>query len=85
MPAVIDRRIWLTFEIEEPLVGEVCASGWGDNVYFASDYPHFDAVYPGAVRAVRERGLDTEVEANLLGRNALRFYGPRLDAPAAAG
>jgi uncharacterized protein len=80
----ISRRMWLTFEIEEPLVGEVCASGWGDNVCFASDYPHFDAVYPGAVRAVRQRGLARDVEDRLLGANALRFYGPRLAELAAA-
>ena len=51
---------------------------WADNVMFASDYPHHDAVYPGAVKHVRERGLAEDVERKILGENALRFYGPRL-------
>jgi predicted TIM-barrel fold metal-dependent hydrolase len=67
----------LTFEIEEPLVAEVCAAGWADNICFASDYPHFDAVFPGAVDAVRRRQLGDALERRLLGDNALAFYGPR--------
>jgi predicted TIM-barrel fold metal-dependent hydrolase len=73
----LNRRMWLTFEIQEPLVGAVCASGWSENVCFASDYPHFDAVFPGAVSAVRQRALQPDVERQLLADNALRFYGPR--------
>jgi len=46
---------------------------------FASDYPHHDAVYPGAVKHVRERGLAEDLERKILGENALRFYGPRLE------
>jgi predicted TIM-barrel fold metal-dependent hydrolase len=46
---------------------------------FASDYPHHDAVYPGAVKHVRERGLAGHLERKILGENALRFYGPRLE------
>jgi predicted TIM-barrel fold metal-dependent hydrolase len=45
---------------------------------FASDYPHHDAVYPGAVKHVRERGLAGDLGRRILGENALRFYGPRL-------
>ena len=52
--------------------------GWADNICFASDYPHFDAVFPGAVKAVRERGLDPALERKVLGDNALAFYGDRL-------
>jgi predicted TIM-barrel fold metal-dependent hydrolase len=52
--------------------------GWANNVCFASDYPHFDAVYPGAVDAVRAHGLDPRVERRVLADNALAFYGDRL-------
>jgi predicted TIM-barrel fold metal-dependent hydrolase len=45
---------------------------------FASDYPHHDAVYPGAVKCVKERGLGEELERKVLADNALAFYGDRL-------
>jgi hypothetical protein len=74
----INRRSWLTFEVEEPGLEATLGLGWADNVMFASDYPHHDAVYPGAVKHVRERGLADDLERRILGENALRFYGPRL-------
>jgi len=75
---VINTRSWLTFEVEEPALRSTLDLGWADNVMFASDYPHFDAVYPGAVKEVKERGLPEELERKILGENALRFYGRRL-------
>ncbi|HZQ57002.1 MAG TPA: amidohydrolase family protein [Acidimicrobiales bacterium] len=77
----VNRRTWLTFEIEEPGLEAACELGWAGNIMFASDYPHFDAVYPGAVKDVRDRrrGLAPDVLAGLLGGNALGFYGPRLE------
>ncbi|HZQ59208.1 MAG TPA: amidohydrolase family protein [Acidimicrobiales bacterium] len=76
----VNTRTWLTFELEEPGLEAACELGWAGNIMFASDYPHFDAVYPGAVKKVRDlhRGLPDDVMAGLLGANALRFYGPRL-------
>ena len=75
---VINTRSWLTFELEEPALASTLELGWADNVMFASDYPHFDAVFPGAIKAVKERGLPDGVQRKVLGENALRFYGPRL-------
>lgn len=75
---VLSSRSWLTFEIEEPGVRSTLEQGWAGNVMFASDYPHFDAVFPGAVKQVRERGLTPEQERKILGDNALGYYGPRL-------
>ena len=47
-----------------------------DKVIFASDYPHWDAVFPGAVKEVRERtGLSESAKRNILGENAARLYG----------
>jgi predicted TIM-barrel fold metal-dependent hydrolase len=77
-------RTWLTFEVEERTLAAVCDLGWSDNLCFASDYPHYDAVYPGAVKTVRDRatheGLDPDLLRKLLGDNALRFYGSRLES-----
>ena len=75
---VINTRSWLTFELEEPALASTLELGWADNVMFASDYPHFDAVFPGAIKAVKERGLPDGLQRKVLGENALRFYGRRL-------
>jgi predicted TIM-barrel fold metal-dependent hydrolase len=74
----IPTRSWLTFEIEEPGLQAALELGWADNVMFASDYPHFDAVYPGAIKEVRERRLPGDLEEKILGQNALAYYGRRL-------
>ena len=43
---------------------------------FASDYAHYGSLYPGSVRALRERtDLPSEALPKLLGRNAARLYG----------
>jgi hypothetical protein len=75
---LLNTRTWLTFEVEERTLPAVCELGWAENLCFASDFPHYDAVFPGAVEAVRGRGLSDDVERGLLGENALRFYGERL-------
>ena len=74
----INTRSWLTFEIEEPGLQSSLEQGWADNVMFASDYPHHDAVYPGALKEVRDRGLPEDLERKILGENALGYYGARL-------
>jgi predicted TIM-barrel fold metal-dependent hydrolase len=76
----LNTRTWLTFEVDERSLPSVLALGLEDNVCYASDYPHYDAVYPGSVAAVREHGLAADVERKILGANALGFYGPRLAA-----
>jgi len=76
----LTARTWLTFEVEERTLPAVCDLGFGDNLCFASDYPHFDAVFPGAVAAVRAHGLDHALERKVLADNALSFYGDRLRA-----
>src|SRR5204862_190604 len=65
-------------EAFEPLWASAAALGWANRVCFASDYPHFASVYPGAVDAVRAHGLDPKVERRVLADNALEFYGERL-------
>ncbi|HEY2812010.1 MAG TPA: amidohydrolase family protein [Acidimicrobiales bacterium] len=74
----LHSRTWLTFEVDERTLPAVLDLGWRDNVCFASDYPHYDAPFPGAVDAVRARDLDASSVQKLLGANALAFYGERL-------
>jgi predicted TIM-barrel fold metal-dependent hydrolase len=72
------ERAYFTFEIEEAGVPATAELGFADRLCFASDYPHFDAVFPGAVDAVRRHGLAPDVERKVLADNALTFYGERL-------
>ncbi|HMD45782.1 MAG TPA: amidohydrolase family protein [Acidimicrobiales bacterium] len=74
----ISSRSWLTFELEEPGLVSTLEQGWADQVMFASDYPHFDAFFPGAVKFVRDRIADPALATKVLGANALAYYGPRL-------
>jgi len=74
----LNTRTWLTFEVDERTLPVALDLGWEDNVCFATDYPHFDAVFPGAVDAVRAHGLAPEAEHKVLADNALAFYGDRL-------
>ncbi len=48
-----------------------------DNLIWASDYPHFDCTFPGAVRELKEHmeGLSEQDKRKILGDNAQRLYG----------
>jgi hypothetical protein len=47
-----------------------------DAVLFASDYPHWDAEWPGCVAAARKLAAPLGVDAveKVMGTNAQRFY-----------
>ena len=50
-------------------------------VVYASDYPHWDAEFPGSVAAIRDRDdLDPATRQAILGGNARRLLGSRLTA-----
>jgi predicted TIM-barrel fold metal-dependent hydrolase len=75
---VLSQHCWLTFEVDEASLEATAGLGWEDRLCFASDFPHFDAPFPGAVESLRKRGLGHQLEAKLLGANALAFYRGRL-------
>jgi predicted TIM-barrel fold metal-dependent hydrolase len=71
------RQCYVSFDPDEttlpwllPVIGE-------ERVLWASDYPHLDATFPGAVRALERRIADLPVTARdkLQGANAARLYG----------
>lgn len=74
----LSKRIWLSFEPSEHAVDWVASRGWASNLCFASDFPHADATFPGAVQQVTARGLPLDLERRLLGQNALDLFGSRL-------
>ena len=52
-----------------------------DKVLFASDYPHWDGMFPNVVSTIRERSdISQQAKEMILGGNARTFYGWEDDA-----
>jgi predicted TIM-barrel fold metal-dependent hydrolase len=73
---IFARQIYISFEPDErslPLIAETLGA---DNILWASDYPHFDATFPGVVRELKEtvERLPEAVQRKIIGENAARFY-----------
>jgi predicted TIM-barrel fold metal-dependent hydrolase len=65
---------------EETLPGTVSCLG-DDRILFASDYPHFNGTFPGAVAPIKDRSdLGVESRAKILGTNALRLFRAQVDS-----
>ncbi|MDX1509855.1 MAG: amidohydrolase family protein [Nitriliruptorales bacterium] len=76
--AYIERgQCFFSFECEDSFLELYVDRLGADSVVFASDYPHWDAEFPGTVAEAREIAapLGEEVTAKVLGTNALRLYG----------
>lgn len=74
---LIERgQVWVSFECEDPLLSVYVERYGPDSVLFASDYPHWDAEWPGCVPAARHLAapLGPEAVTKLMGTNATRFY-----------
>lgn len=69
-------QCWFTFEAEDPFLGHYVEHLGADSVMFASDYPHWDCEFPGAVEEARENAADVDetIVAKVMGENAQRFY-----------
>jgi predicted TIM-barrel fold metal-dependent hydrolase len=74
--AYFERQCFVSTEPGEPGLSHIVASIGTDHVLFASDFPHFDAVFPGAVDAfVAGCGVDRDVQTKILRTNAIRYLG----------
>ena len=72
------RQCFVSFEADETRLGEVISSIGADRVVFASDYPHWDATFPGVTDMILNRAdLDAESKRKIMGENAARIL--RLD------
>jgi hypothetical protein len=70
------RQCYISCDPDETTMPQVVEALGEDKVIFASDYPHWDAVFPGAVKEVREQtGLSKSAKRKILGENAARLYG----------
>jgi len=64
------RQCFVACEAEEILLPAV-VEAFGDRLIFASDYPHFNGTFPGALAPLRAHpGLSEEAKARILGRNS---------------
>lgn len=70
-------QVFFSFESEESLLPTYIERFGHESLVYASDYPHWDAEWPGSVDEVRTtaKDLGDEVVADLLAGNATRLYG----------
>jgi uncharacterized protein len=72
------RQCFISFEADEARLGEVISSIGADRVVFASDYPHWDATFPGVTDMILGReDLNADTKRRIMGENAARLL--RLD------
>jgi uncharacterized protein len=72
------RQCFISFEADETRLGEVIDSIGADRLVFASDYPHWDATFPGVTDMILNReDLNDETKRKIMGENAARLL--RLD------
>jgi predicted TIM-barrel fold metal-dependent hydrolase len=70
------RQCFVSTEPGDSHVAIVAKIIGAERILFASDFPHYDAVFPGAVQAfVDNAGLDEPARKAILGENAERLLG----------
>jgi predicted TIM-barrel fold metal-dependent hydrolase len=68
------RHCFVSCDPDEEAVPYVTKTLGADNIIFASDYPHFDATFPGAVAGIAEREeISDGAKMKILGLNAARL------------
>jgi uncharacterized protein len=69
------RQCFVSTEPNEHSLPAVISLIGDDSIIFASDYPHPDAIFPGAVRALADRSdVDAESRTKILDTNARRCF-----------
>lgn len=69
------RQRFVSFELEERAIPYVAETVGPQILVFASDFPHHDCIFPGAVDKIRERtDLDGELVTAVLRDNPQRLY-----------
>jgi predicted TIM-barrel fold metal-dependent hydrolase len=70
------RQCYISFDPDEKTLAATVELVGEDNVVWASDYPHFDALCPGVVEELREQAehLTKSAMRKVMGENAVRLY-----------
>jgi predicted TIM-barrel fold metal-dependent hydrolase len=70
------RQCFVSTEPDERTLPAVISTLGDDNIVFASDYPHPDAIFPGVVKALADRDdLTDATKTKILATNPLRLFG----------
>jgi predicted TIM-barrel fold metal-dependent hydrolase len=71
------RQCFCSCEPDDLTLKAATALGVDEYLMWASDYPHYDCVFPGAVKELRENcaGLPDSSQRKIMGENAARCYG----------
>lgn len=70
------RQCFLGVDAGDPLLTVLIDNGFEDTLLFCSDFPHFDAHFPGAVAELTDRrDVSDDVKRKMLSENAQRLYG----------
>jgi len=73
-----EGRLFWSCEPDEAYLPFVAKDVGDDFIIYASDYPHWDAIFPNSVRAISERDeLPESSRRRILGENAQRLFGRR--------
>lgn len=73
---VTHGNMFFSTEPEEGMLSYVVERIGEDKILFASDYPHWDGMFPRVVSTIRERkDVSEQAKEKILGENAKRFYG----------
>ena len=71
------RQCFLGVEPDDHLMSQMVDFGLGD-AWSSSDFPHFDAIYPGSTATLLDRDdLGDSLKRKILHDNAVRMYGER--------
>jgi predicted TIM-barrel fold metal-dependent hydrolase len=69
-------HLFFAMEPEEQTLPYVIDRIGDDKILFASDYPHWDGMFPYVTKTIRERqDISAGAKDRILGENAKRFYG----------
>ena len=69
------RQCFVSFELEEQAIAHVADTVGAQTLVFASDFPHHDCFYPGAVEKIRQRAdLKPNLVTAMLSDNPRRLY-----------
>ena len=73
---VLDRPWYFAAEPDEGMLPYCIDRIGADRILFASDYPHWDGMFPNVVSTIRSReDISVQAKEMILGGNANRFYG----------
>ena len=71
------RQCWISFDPDECHLEPTVARLGADRLIWASDYPHFDGTFPGAVQSIKNNvsGLPEADQRKILGENSAQIHG----------